>query len=105
MQPVGCDLMLGSTAKEDQCRVCGGDGTTCTSVQGIAEQNDFQTGMAIKIFIDLFPPFYKEPVRVFNSAIVIQMPFDLQQVTMTYCSFRLEPPTSKFAKLNHQTTT
>ena len=36
--------MLGSTAKEDQCRVCGGDGTTCTSVQGIAEQNDFQTG-------------------------------------------------------------
>ncbi|XP_046445127.1 papilin-like isoform X2 [Daphnia pulex] len=42
--PVGCDSMLGSTAKEDQCRVCGGDGTTCTSVNGIAEQNDFQTG-------------------------------------------------------------
>lgn len=36
--------MLGSTAKEDQCRVCGGDGSTCNSVQGICEQNDFQTG-------------------------------------------------------------
>ncbi|KAL7989002.1 hypothetical protein Chor_007921, partial [Crotalus horridus] len=26
---VGCDNILGSDAKEDRCRVCGGDGSTC----------------------------------------------------------------------------
>lgn len=47
--------MLGSTAKEDQCRVCGGDGTTCTSVQGIAQQNDFQTGTYLKYLTSFCP--------------------------------------------------
>lgn len=31
-QPVGCDMMLGSDAKEDNCRKCGGDGTTCRTI-------------------------------------------------------------------------
>lgn len=43
-QPVGCDLMLGSTAKEDVCRECGGDNSTCNSVSGVYDQNNFQTG-------------------------------------------------------------
>jgi len=29
---VGCDWMIESTAREDQCGVCHGDGTTCTTV-------------------------------------------------------------------------
>ncbi|KAK2706695.1 hypothetical protein QYM36_014662 [Artemia franciscana] len=33
-QPVGCDKILGSDAKEDNCRVCGGDGTKCTTITG-----------------------------------------------------------------------
>ena len=32
LQVVGCDWMIESTAREDQCGVCHGDGTTCTTV-------------------------------------------------------------------------
>ncbi|XP_037548481.1 A disintegrin and metalloproteinase with thrombospondin motifs 6 [Nematolebias whitei] len=32
---VGCDNILGSDAKEDQCRVCGGDGSTCEVTEGL----------------------------------------------------------------------
>ncbi|XP_066977996.1 papilin isoform X17 [Macrobrachium rosenbergii] len=32
--PVGCDKILGSSAKEDKCRVCGGDGSTCNTITG-----------------------------------------------------------------------
>uniref|UniRef100_A0AAV2LRF4 Uncharacterized protein n=1 Tax=Knipowitschia caucasica TaxID=637954 RepID=A0AAV2LRF4_KNICA len=31
---VGCDHQLGSRLKEDNCGVCGGDGTTCRLVRG-----------------------------------------------------------------------
>ncbi|XP_055010314.1 ADAMTS-like protein 3 [Boleophthalmus pectinirostris] len=33
-QEVGCDHQLGSKVKEDNCGVCGGDGTTCRLVRG-----------------------------------------------------------------------
>ncbi|XP_064421989.1 ADAMTS-like protein 3 isoform X2 [Latimeria chalumnae] len=33
-QAVGCDLRLGSNAKEDNCGVCAGDGSTCRLVRG-----------------------------------------------------------------------
>ncbi|XP_028838273.1 ADAMTS-like protein 1 isoform X2 [Denticeps clupeoides] len=33
-QIVGCDLQLGSTAKEDNCGICNGDGTSCRLVRG-----------------------------------------------------------------------
>ncbi|KAM9330667.1 ADAMTS-like protein 1 [Gastrophryne carolinensis] len=33
-QIVGCDHQLGSTAKEDNCGVCNGEGTTCRLVRG-----------------------------------------------------------------------
>ncbi|KAG8262319.1 hypothetical protein J6590_054750 [Homalodisca vitripennis] len=42
--PVGCDHMLGSSAREDQCRECGGDGSSCNTVQGILENDDLQVG-------------------------------------------------------------
>lgn len=34
LQIVGCDLELGSTAKEDNCGVCNGDGSSCRLVRG-----------------------------------------------------------------------
>ncbi|XP_078524447.1 A disintegrin and metalloproteinase with thrombospondin motifs 10 [Lissotriton helveticus] len=36
---VGCDHILGSDAKEDKCRVCGGDGNTCETIEGIFNQS------------------------------------------------------------------
>uniref|UniRef100_A0A2K6TZ35 ADAMTS like 3 n=1 Tax=Saimiri boliviensis boliviensis TaxID=39432 RepID=A0A2K6TZ35_SAIBB len=33
-QAVGCDRQLGSSAKEDNCGVCAGDGSTCRLVRG-----------------------------------------------------------------------
>ncbi|XP_071402647.1 ADAMTS-like protein 3 [Centroberyx affinis] len=35
-QEVGCDRQLGSGAREDNCGVCGGDGSTCRLVRGQA---------------------------------------------------------------------
>lgn len=32
---MGCDHILGSDAKEDRCRVCGGDGSTCEATEGL----------------------------------------------------------------------
>ncbi|ENN71822.1 hypothetical protein YQE_11556, partial [Dendroctonus ponderosae] len=43
-QPVGCDMMLGSNLKEDECRICGGDGSTCNTVTNTLELNDMQVG-------------------------------------------------------------
>ena len=34
-QHVGCDKELHSDAVEDKCRVCGGDGSTCLTHEGI----------------------------------------------------------------------
>uniref|UniRef100_A0A8C8SUX3 ADAMTS like 3 n=1 Tax=Pelusios castaneus TaxID=367368 RepID=A0A8C8SUX3_9SAUR len=36
-QAVGCDRQLGSNAKEDNCGICAGDGTTCRLVRGQAK--------------------------------------------------------------------
>ncbi|KAM4710405.1 A disintegrin and metalloproteinase with thrombospondin motifs 10-like isoform 4-T5 [Discoglossus pictus] len=36
---VGCDRILGSDTKEDKCRVCGGDGSTCETIEGIFNQS------------------------------------------------------------------
>ncbi|KAJ4943326.1 hypothetical protein JOQ06_005829, partial [Pogonophryne albipinna] len=32
---VGCDRVLGSDVREDRCRICGGDGSSCDSVEGL----------------------------------------------------------------------
>ena len=36
-RPVGCDGMLGSDVEEDKCRVCGGDGSNCNTIEGVLE--------------------------------------------------------------------
>lgn len=36
VQEVGCDRQLASGVKEDNCGVCGGDGSTCQLVRGQA---------------------------------------------------------------------
>ncbi|CAO2613964.1 ADAMTS-like protein 3, partial [Lemmus lemmus] len=38
-QMVGCDRQLGSNAKEDNCGVCAGDGSTCRLVRGQAKMH------------------------------------------------------------------
>ncbi|XP_076032052.1 proteoglycan-like sulfated glycoprotein papilin isoform X2 [Oratosquilla oratoria] len=42
--PVGCDRKLGSKKKEDICRVCGGDGTSCTTIKGRVEEKILKQG-------------------------------------------------------------
>ncbi|XP_043274071.1 papilin [Venturia canescens] len=42
--PVGCDMMLGSEAREDSCRECGGDGSDCNTVNGVFDTDDLQVG-------------------------------------------------------------
>ncbi|CDW53015.1 protein mig c; protein mig b; protein mig a [Trichuris trichiura] len=42
--PVGCDNKLGSALKEDRCRVCGGDGSTCKTVEGFFDETDLKPG-------------------------------------------------------------
>ena len=32
---VGCDGFLGSSMREDKCRVCGGDGQDCLTEEGV----------------------------------------------------------------------
>ncbi|KAH3741898.1 hypothetical protein DPMN_048628 [Dreissena polymorpha] len=38
-QHVGCDGELGSAAKEDKCRVCAGDGSTCHTISGMVDKS------------------------------------------------------------------
>lgn len=47
-KPVGCDLMLGSSAREDQCRRCNGDGNSCKTVEGTLTQDNFNRGLRFK---------------------------------------------------------
>ncbi|XP_063603126.1 papilin-like [Penaeus indicus] len=42
--PIGCDFKLGSTAREDKCRVCGGDGSTCNTIRGTFTQEILTAG-------------------------------------------------------------
>ncbi|XP_050354055.1 papilin isoform X3 [Nymphalis io] len=43
-QPVGCDMMLGSNAREDKCRHCRGNGTNCHTTSGILDSQDLRKG-------------------------------------------------------------
>ncbi|XP_070377335.1 papilin [Dermacentor albipictus] len=42
--PVGCDKMLGSDAMEDKCRVCRGDGSNCSTVEGVFNLDNLEVG-------------------------------------------------------------
>ena len=43
-QNIGCDGCLGSNAKNDVCRVCGGDGSSCTLSSNIFQKTLTQFG-------------------------------------------------------------
>lgn len=42
-------MMLGSSAKEDKCRVCGGNGTACNTIVGLLDMQDMQPGTVVVI--------------------------------------------------------
>ncbi|XP_008413365.1 A disintegrin and metalloproteinase with thrombospondin motifs 10 [Poecilia reticulata] len=57
---VGCDRVLGSDVREDRCRICGGDGSSCTSVEGV--------------FNDSLPEGdYEEVVRIPKGSVFIHI--------------------------------
>lgn len=37
-------MMLGSTVREDRCRQCGGDGSSCNTIEGVFDNQDLQVG-------------------------------------------------------------
>ncbi|KAF9807223.1 hypothetical protein SFRURICE_008616 [Spodoptera frugiperda] len=43
-QHVGCDMMLGSSASEDKCRECRGNGTNCHTMEGLFDSQDLLKG-------------------------------------------------------------
>lgn len=44
LQHVGCDNILESSVREDKCRVCGGDGSTCDAVEGFFNETSPRGG-------------------------------------------------------------
>ncbi|CAH0689994.1 unnamed protein product [Spodoptera exigua] len=48
---VGCDMMLGSSAREDKCRVCRGNGTNCFTMEGFINSQDLFQGYNNLLFI------------------------------------------------------
>ncbi|RZF40156.1 hypothetical protein LSTR_LSTR010108 [Laodelphax striatellus] len=41
---VGCDMLLGSSAREDKCRECGGDNSGCNTISGVLDNDPLQVG-------------------------------------------------------------
>ncbi|KAF7661740.1 hypothetical protein LDENG_00255170, partial [Lucifuga dentata] len=57
---VGCDRILGSDVREDRCRICGGDGSSCESIEGV--------------FNDSLPEGdYEEVVRIPKGSVFIHI--------------------------------
>lgn len=50
VQPVGCDMMLGSPIREDKCRECGGDNSGCNTASGVIEDENLQVGMLKNLY-------------------------------------------------------
>lgn len=48
LQHVGCDRILGSDVREDRCRICGGDGSSCVSVEGLFNNSLPEGGTQLK---------------------------------------------------------
>lgn len=56
---MGCDNILGSDAKEDRCRVCGGDGSTCEAIEGFFNDSLPRGGMHIQVHSVVFMWLFK----------------------------------------------
>ncbi|XP_061278362.1 A disintegrin and metalloproteinase with thrombospondin motifs 10 isoform X4 [Bos javanicus] len=48
---VGCDRVLGSDLREDKCRVCGGDGSACETIEGVFSPALLGTGYEEVVWI------------------------------------------------------
>lgn len=57
LQHVGCDRVLGSDVREDRCRICGGDGSSCDSVEGVFNDSLPEGGEELRHFFPLFHIF------------------------------------------------
>lgn len=44
-------MMLNSTAHEDKCRKCSGDGSSCKTVSGLLDMNNMQVGKVLYLKI------------------------------------------------------
>lgn len=55
LQKVGCDYVVESSAVEDRCGVCNGDGSTCTTVKRTFEESE-GLGMFLTIFYNDMTP-------------------------------------------------
>ncbi|KAH9379321.1 hypothetical protein HPB48_007994 [Haemaphysalis longicornis] len=51
--PVGCDKMLGSDAVEDKCGKCRGDGTSCSTIEGVFDTDNLGVGEFIQLLYPL----------------------------------------------------
>lgn len=58
LQNLGCDYVIDSTAVEDRCGVCHGNGSTCTTVRRTFEETEGlgmflnNCGLAIDLFVE-----------------------------------------------------
>ncbi|XP_041646519.1 A disintegrin and metalloproteinase with thrombospondin motifs 10 [Cheilinus undulatus] len=57
---VGCDRILASDVREDRCRICGGDGSSCVSVEGVFNDSLPEGG-------------YEEVVRIPKGSVFIHI--------------------------------
>ncbi|XP_061680896.1 A disintegrin and metalloproteinase with thrombospondin motifs 10 isoform X1 [Syngnathoides biaculeatus] len=57
---VGCDRILGSDVREDRCRICGGDGSSCESVEGVFNDSLAEGG-------------YEEVIRIPKGSVFIHI--------------------------------
>lgn len=55
LQNIGCDYVIDSSAVEDRCGVCHGNGSTCTTVRRTFEESEglgmFHTNFGLEIFL------------------------------------------------------
>ncbi|KAK4313128.1 hypothetical protein Pmani_015500 [Petrolisthes manimaculis] len=71
--PVGCDRMLGSSLREDKCRVCGGDSSTCNTVTGDFMQRTLTVGYNDIILVPAGATnIYVEEMRATNNYIAVR---------------------------------
>ncbi|XP_063056780.1 A disintegrin and metalloproteinase with thrombospondin motifs 10 isoform X2 [Engraulis encrasicolus] len=57
---VGCDRILGSDVREDRCRVCGGDGSSCSAIEGLFNDTLLEGG-------------YEEVIRIPKGSVFIHI--------------------------------
>ncbi|MED6236788.1 A disintegrin and metalloproteinase with thrombospondin motifs 6, partial [Ataeniobius toweri] len=75
---VGCDRVLGSDVREDRCRICGGDGSSCISVEGV--------------FNDSLPEGdYEEVVRIPKGSVFIH----IQELNISLNYLGCTPPLAR----------